>query len=87
VAYKVVLRDEARRAFRRLDKAVQKQVQRTIDRLADNPRPGQATQLVGEPRTWRVRSGDWRILYEIRDDELIILVLDIGHRSKAYGGH
>jgi mRNA interferase RelE/StbE len=87
VAYKVVLRDEARRAFRRLDKAVQKQVQRSIDRLADNPRPAQATQLVGDPRTWRVRSGDWRILYEIRDDELIVLVLDIGHRSKAYGGH
>jgi mRNA-degrading endonuclease RelE of RelBE toxin-antitoxin system len=34
-----------------------------------------------------VRSGDWRILYEIRDDQLIVLVLDIGHRSKAYGGH
>lgn len=87
MAYKVVLRDEARRAFGRLGKAAQKQVQRTIDRLAENPRPGQATQLVGDPRTWRVRSGGWRILYEIRDDELIILVLDIGHRSKAYGGH
>ena len=87
MAYKVILRDEARRAFGRLDKAIQKQVQRTIDRLVENPRPGQATQLVGDPRTWRVRSGHWRILYEIRDDELIILVLDIGHRSKAYGGH
>jgi len=85
VAYKVVLRDEARRAFERLDKAVQKQVQRTIDRLADNPRPGQATQLVGGVGAWRVRSGDWRILYEIHDDELIILVLDIGHRSRVYG--
>lgn len=87
MAYKVVLRDEARRAFRRMDKAVQKQVQRTLDRLADNPRPGQATQLVGDSRTWRVRSGDWRVLYEIHDGELIVLVLDIGHRSKAYGGH
>ena len=87
MAYKVVLREEARRSFRRLDKAVQKQVQRTIDRLADNPRPGQATQLVGDPRTWRVRSGDWRILYEIHDEEIVVLVLDIGHRSKAYGGH
>lgn len=87
MAYKIVLRDEARRTFARLDRAVQKQVQRTIDRLAENPRPGQATQLVGDPRTWRVRTGDWRILYEIRDGELIILVLDISHRSKAYGGH
>jgi mRNA interferase RelE/StbE len=59
---------------------------RVIDRLADNPRPGQATQLVGDPRTWRVRAGDWRILYEIRDDEIMVLILDVKHRSKAYGG-
>jgi mRNA interferase RelE/StbE len=56
-----------------------------IDRLADNPRPGQATQLVGDPRTWRVRAGDWRMLYEIRDDEIVVLILDVKHRSKAYG--
>ena len=87
MAYKVVLRDEARRSFLRLDKPAQRQVQRTIDRLAENPRPGQATELVGDSSTWRVRSGDSRILYEIRDGDLVILVLDIGHRSKAYGGH
>ena len=54
--------------------------------LREDPRPGQATQLVGDPRTWRVRAGDWRILYEIRDDEIMVLILDVKHRSKAYGG-
>jgi mRNA interferase RelE/StbE len=87
VTYEVVFRDEARQAFRQLDKAVQKQVRRVVDRLAENPRPGQATQLVGDPSTWRVRSGAWRILYEIHDDRLVVLVLDFEHRSKAYGGH
>jgi mRNA-degrading endonuclease RelE of RelBE toxin-antitoxin system len=48
---------------------------------------GRQSQLVGDPRTWRVRSSDWRVLYEIRDDELIVLVLDVGHRSKACPGH
>jgi mRNA interferase RelE/StbE len=86
VVYKVVFRDEARKAFERLDRAVREQVGRVIDRLADNPRPGQATQLVGDPRTWRVRAGDWQILYEIRDDEIVVLILDVKHRSKAYGG-
>ena len=86
MVYKVVFRDEARKAFERLDRAVREQVGRVIDRLADNPRPGQATQLVGDPRTWRVCAGDWRILYEIRDDEIIVLILDVKHRSKAYGG-
>jgi mRNA interferase RelE/StbE len=85
VVYKVVFRDEARKAFERLDRAVREQVGRVIDRLADNPRPGQATSLVGDPRTWRVRAGDWRILYEIRD-EIMVLILDVKHRSKAYGG-
>jgi mRNA interferase RelE/StbE len=87
VTYKVEWRDEARRAFLRLDKAIQERVQRVVDRLAENPRPAQATPLVGDPRTWRVRSGSWRILYEIHDDQLVVLVLDFGHRSEVYGGH
>jgi mRNA interferase RelE/StbE len=87
VTYEVKWRDEARQAFLRLDKAIQTRVQRVVDRLAENPRPGQATQLVGDPGTWRVRSGDWRILYEINDDRLVVLILDLDHRSKAYGGH
>jgi mRNA interferase RelE/StbE len=85
VAYKVVFRDDARKTFERLDRAVRQQVGRTIDRLAQNPRPGQATQLVGDPRTWRVRAGDWRILYEIHEEQITVLILDIKHRSKAYG--
>ena len=87
MAYKIVFRDDARKAFDRLDRAVQRQVGRVLDRFAENPRPGQATQLVGDPRTWRVRAGAWRILYEIHDNQLIVLILDVGHRSKAYGGH
>jgi mRNA interferase RelE/StbE len=61
-------------------------VGRVVDRLEENPRPGQATQLVGDSRTWRVRAGDWRILYEIHDDEVVVLILDVRHRSRAYGG-
>jgi mRNA interferase RelE/StbE len=87
VTYEVGWRDEARQAFLRLDKTIQKRVQGIVDRLAENPRPGQATQLVGDPGTWRVRSGAWRILYEINDGQLVVLILDLDHRSKAYGGH
>jgi mRNA-degrading endonuclease RelE of RelBE toxin-antitoxin system len=49
MAYKVKWREEARETFLRLDKAIQKRVQRVVDRLAENPRPGQATQLVSDP--------------------------------------
>ena len=82
--YRVVFRDDARRAFNRLDPAVRRQAGRVIDWLAENPRPGQGTQLVGDPRTWRVRTGAWRILYEIEEDRLVILILDVAHRSRAY---
>jgi mRNA interferase RelE/StbE len=87
VAYKVLFRDDARKTFERLDRAIRQQVGRVIDRLAENPRPGHATQLVGDPRTWRVRAGDWRILYEIHEKQITVLILDVKHRSKAYGGH
>ena len=63
---------------------MRRQIQRVIDRLAEDPRPGQATQLVGDPRTWRVKAGAWRVLYEINDDQLVVLVLDVGHRSTVY---
>lgn len=81
MAYKVVFRDEARKVFGGLDPAVRKRIGKLLDRLAENPRPGQATQLVSDTQTWRVRTGDWRVLYEIHEDELVILVLDVGHRG------
>jgi len=84
VAYTIVVRDDARKALGRLDPAVRRQVGRVIDRLADNPRPGQATRLVTDPGTWRVKTGDWRILYEIHDDRLIVLVIDVQHRRTDY---
>jgi mRNA interferase RelE/StbE len=84
VTYKVVFRDEARKAFTSLDHPVRKRIAKLLDRLAENPRPGQATQLVTDPGTYRVRTGDWRVLYEIHDEELVVLVLEVGHRSTVY---
>jgi mRNA interferase RelE/StbE len=55
--------------------------------LADNPRPAGAIPLKGEGRgLWRLRVGDSRILYQIQNKELIVLVVDIGHRLDVYGG-
>lgn len=49
-----------------------------------NPRPPGARKLAGEDSFYRVREGDYRIVYAIEDDRLIILVLRIGHRSDVY---
>ncbi len=57
---------------------------RAIDLLADNPRPPKAIQLVGGADEWRVRTGDYRIIYEIDDDTIVVLVLRVGHRGDVY---
>ncbi len=84
MAYTVVFRDEARKAFLSLDRGVRTRAQKVIGQLAENPYPGQATQLVSDSSTRRVRAGDWRILYEVNDDRLIVLTLDVGHGSEIY---
>ena len=54
-----------------------------IQALADDPRPSGAEKLSGQER-YRVRQGDYRILYEIKDDILRIMVVKIGHRRDVY---
>lgn len=85
LAYKIVFRTSASKAFLALDPAVRKRVGKVIDRLAESPRSAQAVMLAAMDMTiWRVRAGAWRILYEIDDDRLVVLVLDVGHRSDVY---
>jgi mRNA interferase RelE/StbE len=84
VAYKVVIQDSASKALRKLDKPVRERVAAAIDALADNPRPAGIKAIVGEPGAFRIRVGDYRVLYEIEDDQLVVTVVKIGHRSTVY---
>lgn len=72
------------RRLRTLDAAAQRRVQAAIELLADHPRPSGAKRLVGGDGEWRVRTGDYRIVYEIHDDVLLILVVAVGHRRDIY---
>lgn len=87
MTYDVSIAPSAARQLRKLDLPVRRRIQGAIDLLADNPRPPAATQLVGGDGEWRVRTGDYRIIYEIHDDELLILVLALGHRREIYRQH
>jgi len=55
-----------------------------IDGLATNPRPPGAKKLKGVAEAWRIRIGDFRIVYEIRDRILLVLVVRVAHRREAY---
>lgn len=84
MSYAVELTATAEKALRKLDKPIRRRVLAALDQLADNPRPVGCRKLTGTT-TWRIRAAkDWRILYEIHDDHLVVLVIDLAHRSQAY---
>jgi mRNA interferase RelE/StbE len=58
---------------------VRRRIQAAIELLAENPRPPAATRLVGGAGEWRVRTGDYRVTYEIHDGELLVFVLHMTH--------
>lgn len=82
---RVIVSQGARRDVRRLPRDAAPRVAGPIDALAGNPRPPGCRLLHDyRPPTWRVRVGDWRILYEIDDGALTVTVTGVRHRSKAY---
>ena len=84
MTYEVRLAPAAVRQLRKLDPPGRRRVQAAIDLLAEEPRPPGARQLVGGAGEWRVRTGDFRIIYDIRDGELLVLVVKVGHRRDVY---
>ena len=84
MTYEVRLAPAAVRRLRTLDPPGRRRVQATIDLLAEDPRPPGARQPVGGAGEWRVRTGDFRIVYDIRDRELVVLVVKVGHRRDVY---
>jgi mRNA interferase RelE/StbE len=85
--YDVSLTPAAARQLRKFDPQVRRRVQAAIELLATEPRPPAATRLVGGKGEWRVRTGDYRIVYEIVDEQLLVLVLTGGHRREIYQRH
>ena len=79
----VELLPSAARALSRLDRSIQVRVARRIDRLAADPR-ADAVKLRGADDVWRARVGDYRILFRIEDDRLVVLIIRIGHRREVY---
>jgi len=82
--YTIELAPAAVRQLRKLDPQARRRVQAAVELLATDPRPAGATRLVGGTGEWRVRTGDYRVIYEIHDQVLVVLVLAVGHRRQIY---
>lgn len=84
MTYHVVLTPRAQRELKKLSPDVRRRMQAVFELLAEQPRPPSARQLVGGAGELRVRSGDYRVIYEIHDGVLLVLVLRLGHRRSTY---
>ena len=81
--WQVIVSRKAERSLRRLPKNLLQRLGQAIDGLAINPRPTGHKKLVGSD-FYRIRVGDWRIIYTIEDDQLIVLIVTISPRGSAY---
>ena len=84
MTYRIEFRPAAIRELAKLEISTRRRIATTLESLAENPRPPGVEKLKGHDYRYRVRCGDYRIIYEIADRILIILVLRIGHRRQVY---
>ncbi|MGH9247117.1 MAG: type II toxin-antitoxin system RelE family toxin [Acidimicrobiales bacterium] len=86
--YRVELGRRAERGLRRIrhgDPRGYQRVVRVIRSLGEDPRPPDAVKLTGfDPPAWRVRVGDYRIVYEINDADVIVIVVNVAPRGEVY---
>lgn len=83
MTYTVRIASAARRQIRKLPRDGQERVATVLVLLAGEPRPPASKKLTGRDG-WRVRTGNWRVIYEIHDDELLVMVVAAGNRRDVY---
>lgn len=84
VDYEVTFARSARRELEALDRAVAARIVVRIESLAQEPRPPGARKLRGEQHLWRIRVGDYRVVYSVDDRKRAVDVVRIRHRRQAY---
>lgn len=83
MSYAIEVLPSATRAIRKLPPEARARVAAAIQLLSEEPRPPAAKKLTGRPE-WRVRTGDYRVLYRIEDSVLTVVVVHAGHRREVY---
>jgi mRNA interferase RelE/StbE len=84
VNFRVELTSAAAREVRKLDPQIRRRVLTSLAQLEDDPRPPGSRRLAGFDDAWRVRIGDYRVLYEIVDELVLVTVFRVAHRREVY---
>lgn len=82
--YRVELTTAAARQVRKLPRPARDRVVEAISGLQEEPRPPAAKKLVGEQTAWRLRVGDYRVIYDVFDGDLLVTVVRAAHRREIY---
>ncbi|MBD3421942.1 MAG: type II toxin-antitoxin system RelE/ParE family toxin [Chitinivibrionales bacterium] len=82
--YSIQIEKAALKSLKKLPVDEVKNIARSIDGLKKQPRPDGCKKLKGQQNLYRIRSGDYRIIYEVRDNVLLVLVVLIGNRKDIY---
>ncbi len=83
-SYRVIFKSSADKSLRKLPENVQVRIAAATEELAKNPRPPGCQKLKGEDNLGRIRVGDYRVVYSIKDDVLIVLVVRVANRKDVY---
>jgi mRNA interferase RelE/StbE len=85
MAYRIEISPSAARQVRKLSRRALARITDKVDALADDPRPEGAKKLIGTNEyLYRIRTGDYWIIHQVRDEVLIVLVVHVGHRKDVY---
>ena len=82
--YRIEFTSAAARQIRKLDRPVRTRLLDAIESLASSPRPDGVKKLASTENAWRIRVGDYRVIYSIEDDVLVVTVVRVAHRREAY---
>ena len=82
--YTIQIDKDAEKVLRRQGRTTQERLVKAILVLADDPHPASSRKLEGYHDLYRLRVGDWRIIYQVINDQLLILVLEVGSRGEVY---
>lgn len=82
--YTLTFARSARKELHALDRPVALRILRRIESLAQNPRPDGVVKIEGATDLWRIRIGDWRVIYRTADRQRLVDIVAVRHRREAY---
>jgi mRNA interferase RelE/StbE len=84
MAYSIIIKPSANKSLLKLPKNIQTRILNALQHLADNPRPIGSIKLQSSFDLYRIRIGDYRVIYSIDDQQIQILIATVGHRKDIY---